>query len=318
VSENAKTSKDRHVASLIDSLNQFKDAPLNGLVNDNYTKIFAEQIVDSIRRIEYMATIGKRDISVDRLNPLSKEFDPLKAALYYKRNDNVDEAFWLVFLATHFGKSEKSGWLLCADIYGALGEREPWTWQNITSNFDEFIAWYRNASNTLINDSIVRRFSNHRKYESLRNNANRSIPRVFGSYVNWIGGHNSHIAKLEESKQTVMNDNEKLFDLLYTSACKNLVSFSRLAVFDLLTMQSKMGLIVTYPQKAYLKGSTGPILGTNLLFFNTLTKSNPNFLEGYLSDLAAHLNLGVFAMQILEDSICNWQKSPCRYRHFKG
>jgi hypothetical protein len=32
-------------------------------------------------------------------------FDPLKAAVLHYRRGRVDEAYWLVFLAVHFGKA---------------------------------------------------------------------------------------------------------------------------------------------------------------------------------------------------------------------
>jgi hypothetical protein len=38
-------------------------------------------------------------------------------------------------------------------------------------------------------------------------------------------------------------------------------------------------------------------------------------LEDWLRDLDAKLQVG---MQVMEDSICNWQKSPTRFVHFRG
>ena len=108
---------------------------LAGLDHPDSLDVFTKQLVDSIRRVNYVENIQNVTLSNLRIDPCSDLFDPLKAASIQIQNNNLDEAFWLVFLATHFGKSKKSGWMLCRDIYGALGERAPWTWNNITNNF---------------------------------------------------------------------------------------------------------------------------------------------------------------------------------------
>jgi hypothetical protein len=38
-------------------------------------------------------------------------------------------------------------------------------------------------------------------------------------------------------------------------------------------------------------------------------------LEDWLLELDATLGVG---MQVMEDSLCNWQKSPIRFKHFRG
>src|SRR5439155_16600348 len=60
---------------------------------------FVEQLLESIRRIEFIAAIAKRDISDFRADPSSDLFDPIKAAILHKRRGNIDEAFWLAFLS---------------------------------------------------------------------------------------------------------------------------------------------------------------------------------------------------------------------------
>lgn len=38
-------------------------------------------------------------------------------------------------------------------------------------------------------------------------------------------------------------------------------------------------------------------------------------LEDWILDLDGVLGVG---MQVMEDSLCNWQKSPTRFIHFRG
>ena len=154
---------------------------LNGLSSAAHYNVLAFQIIDSIRRIRYMSTLTSR---TDYMNPLRKEpnsdlFDPLRAACLHLRENNYDEACWLVFLATHFGRSSKTGWVLCRDIYSGLGT-QTWTWDAITDDFDAFEQWFASVSDELTLHSSLRQYGNHRKYETKKYHSRRSIPVVFG------------------------------------------------------------------------------------------------------------------------------------------
>lgn len=92
--------------------------------------------------------------------------------------------------------------------------------------------------------------------------------------------------------------------------------FGRLAKFDFLSMLGKLGVAPIDPDTAYLKGATGPLRGARLLFGgDTSSRISTVVLESRLQELDQRLNVG---MQVLEDSLCNWQKSPERYVYFRG
>ena len=44
-------------------------------------------------------------------------------------------------------------------------------------------------------------------------------------------------------------------------------------------------------------------------------ESLPKEIDAWLVQLEAQLGVG---MQVLEDSLCNWQKSPAEFRRFRG
>lgn len=67
-----------------------------------------------------------------------------------------------------------------------------------------------------------------------------------------------------------------------------------------------------FPDKAYIAESTGPKMGARLLFGNGLTVGG---LEAACSNLSDHLGV---SPQAVEDSLCNWQKSPESYIYFRG
>jgi len=81
-------------------------------------------------------------------------------------------------------------------------------------------------------------------------------------------------------------------------------------------MIGKVGLAPIEPGSAYLQGATGPLLGARLLFGGrTGAALGRSSLDGWLVELGAELGVG---MQVLEDALCNWQKSPGRFRRFRG
>ena len=81
-------------------------------------------------------------------------------------------------------------------------------------------------------------------------------------------------------------------------------------------MIGKMGLAPIEPGSTYLQGATGPLLGARLLFGGRPgAKIERTKLETWLVDLGAQLGVG---MQVLEDALYNWQKSPSRFQGFRG
>jgi hypothetical protein len=92
----------------------------------------------------------------------------------------------------------------------------------------------------------------------------------------------------------------------------NVLRFGRLARFDYLAMLGKLGLAGIKPGSTYLNGATGPLRGARLLFGVT---ANHSVLDGWLGELDEELQVG---MQVMEDALCNWQKSPSVFEPFRG
>jgi hypothetical protein len=114
-----------------------------------------------------------------------------------------------------------------------------------------------------------------------------------------------------EALRQVDGDPRGALDLLYHSM-RAVVRFGRLARFDYLTMVGKLGLAPIEPGSAYMEGSTGPVRGAQLLFGVHARAAD---LDAWLVELDGQLNVG---MQVLEDALCNWQKSPESFRPFRG
>jgi hypothetical protein len=284
---------------------------LLGIESDVPRAVLVEQIIESLRRIEFVHFVRDSKINPHRADPSSHLFDPIRAAAYKIRKGELDEAFWLVFLSTHFGKHVKYGWGLTRAVYGG-SNGENWTWRRVSGNIDAFRNWlFKNEA------SLGARyaFSNHRKYQSLSAFSSVGTGAVIASYVKWVSPPRSHMQMIHDLHTKVGQNPREVFDALYKSM-NAVMGFGRLGKFDFLTMLGKLGVAPIEPGSAYLVGATGPLQGARLLFTNsTETPLRPRELDARLVRLDSHLHVG---MQVLEDSLCNWQKSPMKFISFRG
>lgn len=278
-----------------------------GLPDAQTIGTLAWQIVASLRREDYYRVVQAKTVSANRADPNHPSFDAERAVAYHMQQGDVDEAGWLVFLMTHFARHLETNWRRLQDVYGALGTGK-WDWATVSANPNEFFAWLD------ANWQHVRgAFGNHRKYESMRPTANRNMRRVVSDYLNWIGpaGHGQFFAN---AVQASGNNPHTIFDYLYQDMAVN--SFGRLAKFDYLSLIGRYGLAPIEAGKAYLDGATGPARGARLLVDgNANSTTGTANLQVELDALDQRLNVG---MAVLEDALCNWQKSPRKFVHFKG
>ncbi|MET4808360.1 hypothetical protein [Limibacillus sp. MBR-115] len=285
---------------------------LPGVTARDYRETLVEQIVESLRRIEFLQAIQNRKISPERENPTSAVFDPLRAAILKARQGNIDEAFWLIFLATHFGRHRHYGWRLVQDVYGGYPDGQIWTWHRTSSDPNAFRSWWTTAATIFQSDGIPRKFGNHRKYESLRANAVRPTPQIVQDYIVWVGANRGHANLLLEVSQKNNCGAEAMFDALYKSM-SSVLSFGRAGRFDFLTMLGNLNLAPIRPGSPYLLGATGPLSGARMLFGNQ--KLSVDQLDAEVVHLGQYLGV---SMQVMEDALCNWQKSPSRFIAFRG
>ena len=289
-----------------------KHKKLVGINPSENKESLIEQMIDSLRRIKFVEAIRIRRISNLRADSSSELFDPIRAAIVHASNGDHEEACWLIFLAIHFGKSSVCGWNFVRDVYNALDSGYLWNWKRISYNPDAFTDWLSQNYQNFNNSNY--RFGNHRKYESINPTKNNFTGIVTKSYVNWILDSGSHKDLFLNALNSSQGDPRLTFRYLYKSM--NVFRFGRTAKFDYLTMLAKIGLVKIEADSAYMGAATGPVDGARLLFSGASTTNiSRNDLDKWLLDLDVHLQVG---MQVLEDSLCNWQKSPNEYKAFRG
>jgi Alpha-glutamyl/putrescinyl thymine pyrophosphorylase clade 3 len=287
--------------------------PMPGIRVKVNRECFIEQIIDSIRRIKYVNLIRDKNLDKSYTNPENSFFDPLKAASWHRKHGNLDEAFWLIFLAIHFGKNKATRWELVRNVYKGDGNGLNWTWKKTTKETAVFRNWLH-ANNRQLKKTG--NFGNHRKYESLNALGSNGTGEAIETYINWVGLAHDHMALILGTQEGHEYNRRTLFNLLYNSM-DSVIRFGRTAKFDYLTMVGKLGLYDIEPDSTYMVGSTGPYAGANLLFSNSLNQMTKFSLDQLLIKFENHLGI-YFGMQVLEDALCNWQKSPQKYIHFTG
>jgi hypothetical protein len=290
------------------------DEPLSGIASPEARDCFVRQLVDSTHRTKYVELMRARKLSPLRCDPSSPLFDPVLGAIIKLKAGEPEEAAWLVFLSTHFGKSGRTGWELCRRVYGRMGGDPTNTWERTNGNFKEFSQWLERNEERIKNGPPPVSFGNHRKFESLRNLEGRGTHETIRTYIEWVGDYGSHAEMFDQEAAAAKGDRKAAFDRLYKSM--NVASFGRLAKFDYLSMVGKVGIAPIVAGSTYVNGATGPLKGAGMLFFGknkpTMSISELDKRLGRLADA-----LGV-TMQDMEDAVCNWQKSPESYKGFRG
>jgi hypothetical protein len=273
-----------------------------------------EQLVESIRRTKYPSVIKSRNPGRRFTDPNDELFDPLRAAIVFQRDGDIEEAFWMVFLFVHFGKNKRGGWRYAREVYGRLGNASRWDWLSVSTRTIEFREWLAENRARIERKDPAGGFGNHRKYESLDANSERGTGAAVETYVNWISKHGSHPQLIEHALAEAGDDSRKAFDILYRTM--DVATFGRMARFDYLSTLSKLGLAPIEAGSAYITGSTGPAAGARLLFDGSSTSATSGRqLDKWVAELDGYLQVG---MQALEDALCNWQKSPDSFIAFRG
>jgi hypothetical protein len=290
---------------------------LPGIQNLACRTVFLEQLFESIHRVQYVTRgVLGRQLDPQRADPCSDLFDPIKGAAVRAQQGDPDEACWLVFLSVHFGKHRQHGWQYARDVYGGLGSMVRWDWPRMSANPEAFRQWLAANQTTLRQKGFGRIFGNHRKYQGIDAHKPNGTGAAFVSYVKWLNPPRTHTGLVQDAVRDVGNDSQALFSHLYESM-NAVASFGRTAKFDYLTMLGKLGLAPITPGSPYLKDATGPLMGAKLLFLGSTdaTGISTNQLDAWVVRLGAATQVG---MQELEDSLCNWQKSPATLVRFRG
>lgn len=284
---------------------------LPGISNRTSRECLAAQIIDSMRRRRFVVEyLRSADISDSCLSPASGKFDPIRASILKNREGELNEACWLVFLSVQFGYHRHRGWDLVSAFYGRDGGAKLWTWEEVVGDVPGVRSWLDSNRGLLRASGLA--FGNHRKYESLSGTSAAGTGSVIASYVDWATSTSS--GRRPEAVPAATG--EEQFRLAF-KAMKAVHRFGRIARFDYLTMLGKTGVFPSMvPDSTYLADVSGPRAGASLLLEGALkSHHSPSELENRLVPIRDALAI---TNDVLEDALCNWQKSPTSFLPFRG
>ncbi|MBN9360691.1 MULTISPECIES: hypothetical protein [unclassified Devosia] len=306
--------RDRH-AELLEGLAAYEadHGQLPGIADPAARKTLVEQMVSSLRRVEYVHGFRHRPaMSLRRVDPHSTLFDPLKGAFYLGSKGKRDEAVWIAFVGTHFGKHAKDAWKLAANVMGSFGQGPIWNAERYGAHTADFEAMLVAHQHDLKSKAISGRFSNHRQYQSKKP---EKIAKVFATFHEWLTATDGINARVRQIHEKVGQEPTTVFKELYRSM-EDVYGFGRLGTFDFLTMIAKLDLAPIEADSVHFAGATGPLSGAKLLVLGAVdAKGRTKGIEKAIDALDDYLLVG---KQVLEDSLCNWQKSPKAYVYFQG
>lgn len=298
------------VVELIDDFGQ-NVFLLPGLETVDHKFVLVAQMIDSIRRIEYLRVKSERARSIGLCVPYSGSFDPLSGAAFLYKAGKLDDAFWLVYLATHFGKHKVDRWNLTEDIYGQFGQGSIWDWAAASKDPEAISKWLKAMYPKVTSAGRSRRFGNHRKFETLKP-GQKGTGYALMTYIRWVLKYGSHRELIHETHKRVGQNPKEVYAYLYKDLGKHVAKLGRLGKFDFLCNLSNLAIAPILPDRAYISGATGPKAGAKLLFGRNL---RTRILDDLCGKLAEHLDV---SPQVIEDALCNWQKNPTKYQHFRG
>lgn len=254
----------------------------------------AQQIFDSLLRVRYLECSSAYVASV------RPPATPLEEAVFSKDSGDIESALWQVFLAVHFGKSQKTGWNGYYEIFKPSSQSCALTWAQLgTPSGMELL---KERSLKLEQDPAKVQFGNHRKYQS-----HSESYRTFDEFLTWLGNWSKSGKLYSSSGQST----QVSFSDLYFSLKESVFGFGRLGAYDFVTQVSHLKIIDGLKvDSLFLAGSTGPREGAKRFFGPGLSSKA---LEQRCLELAIVLSINP---HVLEDALCNWQKSPKAYRRF--
>ena len=273
---------------------------LNSEFQEPIIDCLSRQMIDSIRRVLIFRTYLERAEKAEIENlPYFHTSNPFTLA--QRSSLSLDSRIWHNYVATYFGKSNKSKWML----FNRATFREDKsliTFEDILDNPEEYFEYLRSIS--FFDNSS---YSNHRKYTKKSLEGDKG---VFLSFYYVM--ENIHLFKAE----TV-----SAFDVIYRNSL-SIPNFGRMAAFDFSCNLCKCGLNVLEPESMYQRYSTGPLSALrNLLTLADVPNPDKNFQVSFGDDLLTWFddNSNIYMLaQVLEDTICNWQKSPLNHIRYFG
>lgn len=258
------------------------------------------QMIDSIGRVNIFRVYLERARKAESEN-LSYFHTSNPFTLAQRSSLTLETRVWHSYVATYFGKSNSSKW----NLFNKATFRDDnslITLEYISENREEYFDYLRSL-NFFENGN----FSNHRKYTKKSLDGEKGVLYSFDFVL--------------DNLPLYTPDEIVPFDEIYRNAL-SIPNFGRMAAFDFTCNLCKCGLNVEEPESMYQSYSTGPLEALNDFLILSGVDNAPKSLQISIGDELLRwfeTNSDIYMLaQVLEDTICNWQKSPNSHTRYFG
>ncbi|NSL87142.1 hypothetical protein ECE50_009895 [Chitinophaga sp. Mgbs1] len=227
-------------------------------------------------------------------------FDPFKQAIRLKNQGDSVEAWWLIFLATWFGKHSSTGWRLIKAVYHRLNTNNTWNWRAVIAAPGEFENWLLENQPKLLR---VGKLGNHHKHQAFdRYQAIKTI-KILGKFIEWW--NIDHTDKIGYGVMCVGQSPRELFNYMNRHLNEVLVVAPQ-QHYNFLTWAGVLGLAELEPNKPYLSSGTVYKKAVRWFFYGKLHKSaKGKDLTQRIVELSSWLDIP-FVFPVLEEALCNF------------
>lgn len=278
---------------------------LEGLKSTAELDNFVEILANNANEIWLLSLLKHTILSDSNSNLDSDNFTPFTAALWNFQNNEIDEAYWLIFLQSYIGKNQKQNWNLLKGIYGSLDNENIWSWERVSRDVSVFQEWLIQNQPALNEKGSLGEIH---KYPIMDNHNAQIMAKDIGNYVSKIlefSGHDNFIASAIQ-----INEGNPItaFDFLFQSMCEN-VTRNKIIFFNYLSYIGTMGMAKINPGSFYLSETSLVKRGARLLLLGTNKNQKPplNEVDEIMISLSNSLKhpLGIF---ILHQTLSQWSK----------
>ena len=276
--------------------------PLPGLESGEALKSFASALCNAIDEVLIASEPLGLVTSGEVFDYDSSKFDPLLTAMWHCNLGKIEEACWLLFLCSYFGKHPKKGWNFLRSVYSAFDGKIPWNWSQVSGRSEEFGNWLLFNQPEL---KKIRGLGNAYKYYTFDRNKAIEMVAQIQSYIVWVKSKVNHVKLFGDIPDYHAIEPSASFQYCYQEMSVQ-TALKKSVQFDYLALIGNLGIARIQPGHLYLNDILLPKRGTKWLFDIKKSDKIPvSELNMRMSLLVNYLELP-FGIQIVQKALGKW------------
>jgi len=258
----------------------YSDSRLSVIDSPHHLERFAS-LIHRVARESITISQIKENITDDLIDINHKNFNPMVLAMWHYQENNINEAYWLLFLCSYIAKYLDQDHNLIQNIYGALENKRIWTWEKVSNHIKDFKIWLQTNQPILTKKG---KLGDIYKEPSFSQHRAAVMGNDIESYVNWISSH--------QLSNIIKNQSTGNFDQLYQSMNRS-IACDKFITFDFIALLENIGISKITPTNLYLNEIMLPKKAAKLIVYGEKKLQRVSLLElnEIMISLVNHLDL---------------------------